>query len=237
MICCYFLYCSSYSRHQKGFYVDGHERKDVVEYRAWFCYEYLVNIEIRAPVWIQVPKVMAIEMHQNSELSKGYFGYEYLDPHDTEMCEFHIDDAETFPGMIQMTEFASQFGGLLSKRIGGRKPIMIIGQDEAVTHEKSLNPFCWGGSGGQKVIRPKNLGMSYHFSGFTSRQFHEWNPRPTADQLVEINNSRRGESYISVDAANKVYGKATKDELRMGDHGFVRYVLTLVLPRLKILYE
>ena len=99
----------------------------MVEYRAWFCYEYLVNIEIRAPVWIQVPKVMAIEMHQNSKLTKGYFGYEYLDPHDTEMCEFHIDDAETFPGMIQMTEFASQFGGLLSKRIGGRKPIMIIG--------------------------------------------------------------------------------------------------------------
>ena len=84
---------------------------------------------------------------------------------------------------------------------------------------------------------PKNLGMSYHFSGFTSRQFHEWNPGPTVDQLVEINNSRRGESYISVDAANKVYGKATKDELRMGDHGFVRHVLTLVLPRLKILYE
>jgi hypothetical protein len=80
--------------------------------------------------------------------------------------------------------------------------------------------------------------MSYHFSGFTSRQLHEWNPRPTADQLVEIINSRRGESYISVDAASKVYGMATKDELRMGDHhGFVRYVLTLVLPRLKILYE
>jgi hypothetical protein len=40
-------------------------------------------------------------------------------------------------------------------------------------------------------------------------------------------------AYISVDAANKaVYGKATKDELRMGDHGFVRYVLTLVFPRL-----
>ena len=114
---------------------------------------------------------------------------------------------------------------------------MIIGQDEAVTHEKSLNPFCWGGSGGQKVMCPKNLGMSYRFSGFTSWQFHEWNPRPTADQLVEINNSRRVESYISVDAVNKVYGKASKDELRMGDHGFVRYVLTLVLPRLKILYE
>ena len=61
--------------------------------------------------------------------------------------------------------------------------------------------------------------------------------RPTADQLVEINNSRRGESYISVDAANKVYGKTTKDELRMRDHGFVRHVLTLVLLRLKILYE
>ena len=176
-------------------------------------------------------------MHQNSKLTKGYFGYEYLDPHDTEMCEFHIDDAEMFPGTLQMTEFGSQFGGLFSKRIGGRKPIMIIGQDEAVTHEKSLNPFCWGGSGGQKVMRPKNLGMSYHFSGFTSRQLHEWNPRPTADQLVEINNSRRGESYISVDAANKVYGKATKNELRMWDQGFVRYVLTLVLPRLKILYE
>ena len=77
----------------------------------------------------------------------------------------------------------------------------------------------------------------YHFSGFTSRQFHEWNPRPTADQLMEINKSRRGESYVSVDAANKVYGMATKDELRMGDHGFIRYVLTLALPRLKLLYE
>jgi hypothetical protein len=99
---------------------DFHQRQ---QYQKNGCESY----SSRAPVWIQVPKVMAIEMHQNSELTKGYFGYEYLDLHDTEMCEFHIDDAEMFPGMIQMTEFGSQFGGLLSKRIGGRKPIMIIG--------------------------------------------------------------------------------------------------------------
>jgi hypothetical protein len=70
--------------------------------------------------------------------------------------------------MVQSSDFGSQFGGLLSKRIGVQKPIMI-GQDEAVTHEKSLNPFFWGGSGGQQAMRPKNKGMSYHFSGFTSR--------------------------------------------------------------------
>jgi len=162
-------------------------------------------------------------MQNEGELTTNYFGYQYTDE-DTlvEMCEYHVDDAERFPVMVQLTELGAQFGGLLSKRIGEKNTVIIIGQDEAVTHEKSMNPCSWSGSGGQQVMRPKSLGMSFHYSAFTSRQFHEWNPQPTSEQLTRINDNRIGSSYVAVDAANKVNGKATKENLKMENLGFVR---------------
>jgi hypothetical protein len=76
---------------------------------------------------------------------------------------------------------------------------------------------------------PKNHGINYHFSGLTSRHFQEWIPRPTAEQLIEINNMRSGTSYVDFDAANKMYGKATKDVLKLEDHGFFRYAFLYLL--------
>ena len=61
-------------------------------------------------------------MHKIFELTKVCFEYKYLDHSnnlDEEiMCEFHdIDDIERFQYLIQSSDFGSQLGGLLSKRI------------------------------------------------------------------------------------------------------------------------
>ena len=82
---------------------------------------------------------------------------------------------------------------------------------------------------GRLNIHCKNDCMSYHCSGITSLQFQEWKPRPTAEQLIEINNMRSGTSYVDFDAANKMYGKATKDVLKLEDHGFFRYAFLYLL--------
>jgi len=52
-----FGYCS---RH-KTYYVDGHEREDVVKDRVEFCTRYLTVYEPRCLHWIQMPKSLASE--------------------------------------------------------------------------------------------------------------------------------------------------------------------------------
>ena len=82
-----------------------------------FVMNILGKIEIRAPLWIQISKDLATEMQKDGVPTMNYFGYQYNEEDSmVDMCEKHVDDHETFPETVYLTEFGNQFGGLLSKR-------------------------------------------------------------------------------------------------------------------------
>jgi hypothetical protein len=86
----------SYDTRKKSFYVDGHERSDVVAYRNSFCTDYLTVYEPRCLRWVQLPKDKAMAMDGvNVE-----FGYEYDDSETSiRMVEFHVDYCQKINGL------------------------------------------------------------------------------------------------------------------------------------------
>ena len=78
----------NYSARHKSFYVDGHEREDVVQDRENFCLKYLTQYEQKCLRWVQVKKSQA-ELIDGLDLT---YGYEYTDDLSGEQwLEFHID--------------------------------------------------------------------------------------------------------------------------------------------------
>jgi hypothetical protein len=43
-----------------------------------------------------------------------------------------------------------------------------------------------------------------------------------------------GTSYVAFDAANKVYGKAKKENLKLEDHRFVRYTFLFLVMKIHL---
>jgi len=78
-----FSYCDCH----KTYYVDGHEREDIVKYWTEFCTRYLTVYEPRCIRWVQMPKQTALE---HAELEGS--GYSYRGTDHVEMCKFHVDD-------------------------------------------------------------------------------------------------------------------------------------------------
>jgi len=77
----------SYCNRRKTYYVDGHERDDVVKYRVEFCTWYLKAYEPCCLRWVQLPKSIASEY---DELK--CCGYTFTAADNIEMCEYHVDD-------------------------------------------------------------------------------------------------------------------------------------------------
>ena len=78
----------SYDTRRKSFYVDGHEREDVVAYRVKFCTKYLTEYEPRCHRSVQLPKREA----QAIEDVDIDYGYDYVEPAtNANYVEFHVD--------------------------------------------------------------------------------------------------------------------------------------------------
>ncbi|KAI2501399.1 hypothetical protein MHU86_13066 [Fragilaria crotonensis] len=77
-----------YDARKKSFYVDGHERDDVVQNRKEFCKQYLTELEPYCRRWVQVSKEDAMTMN-GLDLRLGHSYFDIVN--DTEMFEFHID--------------------------------------------------------------------------------------------------------------------------------------------------
>ena len=80
--------------------------------------------------------------------------------------------------------------------------------------KKAIKLIQWNGSKGKQPLLPKDLGVSYHISGFTNAQAG-WNPLPPGERLVQINNNRHGKNYLAREEAIKLYGTAKKHDLKM----------------------
>ncbi|KAI2493715.1 hypothetical protein MHU86_20819 [Fragilaria crotonensis] len=109
---------------KKSFYVDGHEREDVVANRKQFCTTYLTKLEPYCKRWIQIPINDAIGM-ANVDVEMGHRYFDIVK--DTEHIEYHVDYWNRFGGGTDVINPTT------SIRVSSNaRPIMIIGQDESV---------------------------------------------------------------------------------------------------------
>ena len=118
-----------YDTRKKSFYVDGHEREDVVENRKEFCKRYLTELEPYCTRWIQVSKEDA-SMINDLDLRLGHSYFDILK--NIDMLEFHVDYWNQCCNKNESSTDVT-LHPTTSIRVSSRAaPLMIIGQDESV---------------------------------------------------------------------------------------------------------
>ena len=188
-----FTYCLQ----RKSYYVDGHERDDVVASRKEFCRKYLTRIEPRCFRWVQ---------YHSDELEAANldpeFGYKYSDAERNVFYEFHIDYC-----CRRNTTVNAMHGKVASMSVRappGARPIEAIGQDESVFSQFQFPSMSWVGPNQERALLPKSHGEMLMISAFASRDTGFG--MPMTDQELEIvNASRQGTHYIDRTAALEVY--------------------------------
>jgi hypothetical protein len=154
-----------FSGRKKTYYVDGHERVDVVEARNKFCRWYL-KMEVRCYRWVQLTRAQVDSLVEAGDLLFAS-GYQY-DVDGTEMFEFHVDESKKLQDFVG--ESTKKRGGNLSvRKPPDQDPILMSGQDEAVYHQNAMGRRQWVLSDGRRHLLPKTDGDGKMASVFVSR--------------------------------------------------------------------
>ncbi|KAI2490640.1 hypothetical protein MHU86_23939 [Fragilaria crotonensis] len=214
-----------YDTRRKSFYVDGHERDDVVANRTQFCKNYLTELEPYCNRWIQVSLSEAMTI---TDLDIG-FGHSYFDIVGNEQrIEFHIDYWNRIRGGADaaLARRLDDVKATTSIRVSSKarsRPIMIVGQDESVFAQYLLGAKTWIGPKGQRPLLPKSEGDGYMLSAFVSREFG-FGRLLTSDELAKINSERRASTatYTDKHAVMEILGTINKPVLT--ESPFVKYL-------------
>lgn len=209
----------TYDPVRKTFYVDGHERDDVKKDRSRFTRTYLLVYEPRCRRWIQVTVQQAKELELQEQ-----FGFHYKSDDGTAMIEYHEDYFFSSKKASDAFEASNEaFPQELSvRRPPGSTELVIFGQDETVFSQNTVRGKFWTSSKGKRVLLPKSTGYSYMISAFQSRKFG-FGMEMTAEELQQVNDSRKGTHYWDAEAANEVQKSTVKKELTKSP--FVRTLL------------
>ena len=208
-----------YDIRKKSFFVDGHERPNVVVHRNEFCNNYLSKLESRTHRWIQVTKETVEQWKSEKtrilndvENQQAGFAYYREESSGREMIEFHVDDYD-FLHELAVEMGYGVFGGNLSVRMPPcLKPLMIFGQDERVFNQFLLRLRQWVRPLGQRALLPKTDGLTLMISAFQSRETG-FGVQISRIQMEEINETRRGKNYVDLDAALAIHGQVAKKDL------------------------
>ncbi|KAI2500715.1 hypothetical protein MHU86_13743 [Fragilaria crotonensis] len=205
-----------YDNRKKSFFVDGHERPNVVFHRNEFCTNYLTKLEPRTHRWIQVTKETVEKWKSEKKISyddDARRGYTYQDQQTgEEMVEFHVNDFDMLHDVVAEEMGFGTFGGNLSvRKPPEEKPLMLFGQDKSVYSQYHLKSKQWVGPLGQRALLPKTDGLSLMISAIQSR---ETGFGVHISQLEEINEVRRGTNYVDVDAAMAIHGQCGIRDLK-----------------------
>ena len=165
----------AYDSRKKTFFVDGHERPNVVFHRNQFCKDYLSKLEPRCHRWIQVTKE-TVERWKHERLplnlNANAKGYSYLSDDGIQMVEFHVDDHDFLHDVAKDMGYGVMGGNLSVRKSESSpsKPLMIFGQDESVFNQYLIGNRQWVGPEGQRALLPKTEGMGLMLSAFQSRE-------------------------------------------------------------------
>ena len=153
-----------YDERRKNYYVDGHERDDVVVSRWIFIRKYLQR-EIQMHRWVQITEKEMQKLDDNLI----NVGYHYVNP-DTgdSMYEFHVDANKSFQTFSHTTDYG---GNLSVRKDPNTKIIFSFGHDEAIFNQYAFSSKCWSGCDGEQPIVPKSEGAGIMYSCLQSREF------------------------------------------------------------------
>ena len=139
--------------------MDGHEHPHNVLYRKRDIQEYL-KLEYRCFCWIVLNETNVKELEEEDNTFLRKYGFKFVENGNT-FYEFHVDDYHSFQNL--------QFGAYLSKRKKLRdKPVIMIGQDEAIFKQYLLTSKHWMEPDGTTALSPKDEGHELKVSCFVS---------------------------------------------------------------------
>ena len=207
-----------YDNQRKSYYVDGHEREDVVANRHSFCKNYLTIIEPYCRHWIQVPlREAATTKALGTNI--GHHDFDII-LYNENRVEFHVDYwrsciVEQLKKTSEVTPLHQEIEATTSllKSVSVR-PFMIVGQDKSVFSQYLLSSKQWIGPKGQVALLPKSEGDGYMLSAFVSREFG-FGRLMTEEELAQVNLRRQttalgGGSYRDTTAAMEILGTTRK---------------------------
>jgi hypothetical protein len=134
----------TYNTQRKGYYVDGHERNDVVASRKAFCETFLSDIEPRCLRWIQVSQS---ELETTHNVLNPELGYRFVDAEGKSHVEFHVDYyTSTSSQNNSNNELLEGKSPKISVRAPREsKPVEVFGQDESVFSQFIFQTKSWIG--------------------------------------------------------------------------------------------
>ncbi len=210
-----------YKYQRKGYYVDEHERSDVVASQKASCETYVTDVEPRCLRWI---RVLQHKLETSHKILNPEFGYRFNDENNQSYVEFHIDYCTSNQGNDAGSELLVFENPSMS--IGaphGSIPIEVFfGQDESVFSQFIFPMKSWMGPNQERGLFPKSLGEGLMISAFASRDSGFGMPVSSA-QLDAINRLRYGTNYIDKVAAMSIHLTACKAPLK--ESPFVRSLL------------
>jgi hypothetical protein len=204
----------------KCYYVDGHEKNEVIAYRQNFIQRYFKQ-EQRMFRWIQLPLSEVQAMEEAGQLQQGMgkwynanaAGQQLTSDSDNDhtiWVEFHVDNHLSFQDRMNGT---TEFGGNLSVfRPPGSKPLIGFGQDESILKQYAFTTKAWTAPDGTWGLIPKEEGAGVMISAFVSREFG-FGMDLSPNNLAKVNQYRQGKKYSDNVAAKAVHGNANKTQL------------------------
>jgi hypothetical protein len=209
-----------FKRREKHYFVYGHERPETIAYRPVFTQKYL-GYEIRAHRWLQI----TLE-ESNTLISEGNLaancGYNYR-----AAVEYHVDATYAFDERLSTLPF----GGSLSVRKPiNYRPVVFVGQDEAIFKRFLFLAKMWVGPNGERALLPKDEGSGTMISTFISRE-HGLIREVAAEILIEVNLQWVGQQYSDQEAAIKINGNANKKQLTFDKSPFLVFSSTVKIRK------
>ena len=206
-----------FKKREKHYSVDGHERPETLAYRPVFTRKYLAN-EVRAHRWIQMTLEESKRMESLEQVPTNC-GYIYVNDDGIDMIEYHIDVSYHFEDKLA----GCPFGGNLSIRKPiAAKPVIYVGQDEAIFKQFLFSHKMWVAPGGQRALLPKDEGSGTMVSAFVTRE-HGIIREISNMVLDEVNEQRLGQVYADEEAAIEVHGCSKKMPLTKSKSPFLLF--------------
>jgi hypothetical protein len=140
-----------------SYYTDGHERRpEQKKHRVQYA-KYLCDKEIRKYKWVRLTQSQKEELDGlvDDPLERDPVRT-FIDDHDTYIYEYHVTN---HPRLIEFVnpDYREMHGGSLSLAIGDERPIIEIGQDEAVFSQYIYSALTWMEQG-KSQVRPNSEG-------------------------------------------------------------------------------
>ena len=178
-----------YELHKKSYYVDRDEDEDVVSDRKAYLVK-KIDLEIYEHYWIHISKVKYESLKYNKAIKtivvkkeeKGsdrpvdsviekYIENEHMyfhqDENGKEMVEMHVDDLYTYGNKQDNLPHLPSLGGSLSTCLSkGTKPVIVLGQDEAIYCSTQQHDSCWTVDGGS-TLQTEGLGTGLMVSALS----------------------------------------------------------------------